>query len=151
MYSVFRNHVTVGTTFDELEPPAELLTNNDDPVESPNRAWSFGSSFGRFFGSGFSATEENKKTRSCPRYLAKHKRHLRLGGLGGSPESSPSSVHRHSHSPKSNGIPHSASTIIGRGVSFARVSRNSGRAYLMGFVGMSSSLGGHGGAGSGFE
>ena len=68
-----------------------------------------------------------------------------------SPESSPSSVHRHSHNPKSNGIPHSASTIIGRGVSFARVSRNSGREYLMGLVAISRSFGGHGGAGSGFE
>ena len=68
-----------------------------------------------------------------------------------SPESFPSSVHKQSHSPKSNGIPHSASTIIGRGVSFAKVSRNSGRAYLIGSVGMSRSFGGQGGAGNGFE
>jgi hypothetical protein len=38
MYSVFRNHVTVGTTCDVLEPLAEVLTNNDDPaVESPSK------------------------------------------------------------------------------------------------------------------
>ena len=62
MYSVFRNHVTAGTTCDELEPPAELLTNNDDPpVESPSRNWSLGSSFGRFFGSGFSAIRKTRK------------------------------------------------------------------------------------------
>ena len=62
MYSVFRNHVTAGTTCDELEPPAELLTNNDDPaVESPSRNWSLGSSFGRFFGSGFSAIRKPRK------------------------------------------------------------------------------------------
>jgi hypothetical protein len=60
MYSVFRNHVTVGTACDELEPPAELLTNNEDPVESPSRDWSFGSNFGRFFGSGFSAIKKRK-------------------------------------------------------------------------------------------
>ena len=58
MYSVFRNHVTVGTACDELEPLAELLTNNDEPAESPSRNWSFGSSFGRFFGSGFSAIKK---------------------------------------------------------------------------------------------
>lgn len=73
MYSVFRNHVTVGTTCDELEPTAELLTNNDDPVESPSRDWSFGSSFGKFFGSGFNAIKKYKKTRSSPRHLAEHK------------------------------------------------------------------------------
>lgn len=62
MYSVFRNHVTVGTACDELEPLAELLTNNvDPPVGSPSRTWSLGSNFGRFFGSGFSAIR--KKTR----------------------------------------------------------------------------------------
>ena len=61
MYSVFRNHVTVGTTWGVLEPLAELLTNSDDPVDSPSRNWSLGSSFGRFFGSGFNAA---KKTRS---------------------------------------------------------------------------------------
>ena len=149
MYSVFRNHVTVGTACDELEPPAELLTNNDDPtVESPSRNWSLGSSFGRFFGSGFSAI---RKTRSGHHEFAKRRPQPGLSEVQHSPESSPSSVHKHSHNPKSSGIPHSASTIIGRGVSLARVSRNSGRAYLMGSVGISRSFGGHGGAGSGFE
>ena len=152
MYSVFRNHVTAGTTCDELGPPAELLTNNvDPPDESPSRNWSFGSSFGRFFGFGFNAIKKPEKTRLGHHNLAKHKPKPGLSRVQHQPESSPSSVHRHSHSPKSNGIPHSASTIIGRGVSFARVSRNSGRAYLMGFVGISRSFGGHGGAGKGFK
>lgn len=66
-------------------------------------------------------------------------------------ESSATSSQRHSHFPKSRGIPHSASTIIGRGVSFARALRNSGWAYRIGLVGIFSSFGGHGGAGSGFE
>lgn len=44
------------------------------------------------------------------------------------PLSSPSSSHKHSHLPKSSGIPHSASTIIGNGVSFASALRYSGRA-----------------------
>lgn len=48
-------------------------------------------------------------------------------------------------------MPHSASTIIGRGVSFANALRNSGFAYRIGFVGMLRSFGGHGGAGKGFE
>ena len=62
IYSVFRSHVTVGTVCDELEPLAVLLTNNDDPVvESPSRDWSLGSSFGRFFGSGFSAGKEKRE------------------------------------------------------------------------------------------
>jgi hypothetical protein len=55
MYSVFRNHVTAGTTWGVLEPAAELLTNKDEVVESPSKSWSLGSSFGRFFGSGFNA------------------------------------------------------------------------------------------------
>lgn len=48
-------------------------------------------------------------------------------------------------------MPHSASTIIGRGVSFARAFKNSGRAYRIGFVDTFKSFGGHGGGGSGFE
>lgn len=67
------------------------------------------------------------------------------------PESSKSGSHKHSHLLKSNGIPHSASTIIGKGVSLAMSLRNSGRAYRIGSVGISSSFGGHGGAGRGFE
>jgi hypothetical protein len=66
-------------------------------------------------------------------------------------ESSAASSQRHSHFPKSKGIPHSASTIIGRGVSLAKALRNSGLAYRIGLVGIFSSFGGHGGAGSGFE
>ena len=66
-------------------------------------------------------------------------------------ESSAASSQRHSHFPKSKGIPHSASTIIGSGVSFANAFRNSGLAYRIGLVGIFSSFGGHGGAGSGFE
>ena len=66
-------------------------------------------------------------------------------------ESSAASSQRHSHFPRSKGIPHSASTIIGRGVSFANALRNSGLAYRIGLVGIFSSFGGHGGAGSGFE
>ena len=42
------------------------------------------------------------------------------------PLSSPPSSHRLSHLPRSKGIPHSASTIIGNGVSFAIALRNSG-------------------------
>jgi hypothetical protein len=67
MYSVFRNHVTVGTACGVLEPGAEVLTNNDDPVESPSRNWSLGSSFGRFFGSGFSAiVKKQSDALLCP-------------------------------------------------------------------------------------
>lgn len=40
---------------------------------------------------------------------------------------------------------------MGRGVSFAMSLRNSVLVYRMGFVGMSSSFEGHGGAGRGFE
>ena len=57
-------------------------------------------------------------------------------------------VQRHSHFPKSKGIPHSASTIMGRGVSFANAYKNSSLAYRIGLVGIFSSFGGHG---SGFE
>lgn len=42
------------------------------------------------------------------------------------PLSSPPSSHRLSHLPRSKGIPHSASTIMGNGVSFAIALRNSG-------------------------
>jgi hypothetical protein len=59
IYSVFRSHVTVGTVCDELD--CELLTNNDDPVVESSRYWSLGSSFGRFFGSGFSARKEKRE------------------------------------------------------------------------------------------
>lgn len=40
---------------------------------------------------------------------------------------------------------------MGNGVSFAMVLSKSGRAYRIGFVGMSSNFGGHGGGGIGFE
>ena len=43
-------------------------------------------------------------------------------------ESSASSSQRHSHFPKSSGMPHSASTIMGSGVSLARTLRYSGLA-----------------------
>lgn len=70
---------------------------------------------------------------------------------GYEPESSAFSSQRLSHFPRSRGIPHSASTIMGNGVSLASASRKCGCAYRMGFVGMSSNFGGHGGAGKGFE
>ena len=74
MYSVFRNHVTVGTACGVLEPAAVVLTNNDDPVESPSRNWSLGSSFGRFLGSGFSAIrKKTHQTRSGAQNLTKHR------------------------------------------------------------------------------
>jgi hypothetical protein len=66
------------------------------------------------------------------------------------PWSSAPSSHKASHFPRSRGMPHSASTIIGNNISFVAESRNSGRVYRLGSVGMSRSLGGHGGAGSGF-
>jgi len=141
MYSVFRNHVTVGIACDELEPPVEPLTNNEDPtVESPSRNWSLGSSFGRFFGSGFKAIEKKRRIRVETATRSRNTDY-NLGQVSAqhSPESS-SSVHKDSHKPKSSGMPRSASTIIGRGVSLAKVSRNSGRAYLMGCVGMSRSF-----------
>ena len=40
---------------------------------------------------------------------------------------------------------------MGRGVSFASAYKNSSLAYRIGLVGIFSSFGGHGGAGSGFE
>ena len=81
MYSVFRNHVTAGTTCDELEPPAELLTNSEDPVESPNRDWSFGSNFGRFFGSGFSAIKRNQENAFAS--TLSHETQTTQSGVGG--------------------------------------------------------------------
>ena len=66
------------------------------------------------------------------------------------PRSSAPSSQSASHFPRSRGMPHSASTIIGRSISFVAASRNSGRVYRLGSVGMSRSFGGHGGAGSGF-
>jgi len=67
------------------------------------------------------------------------------------PESSTPSSHKHSNFPKSRGIPNSASTIIGKGVSFANSFKNSGRVYRLGSVGISRNFGGQGGAGSGLE
>ena len=45
-------------------------------------------------------------------------------------------VQRHSHFPVSKGIPHSVSTIMGRGVSFANAYKNSSLAYRIGLVDM---------------
>ena len=113
-----------------------------------------GSSGGRLLGSGLSAGHEGdigqRATRG--RYQAqKGIQEANSRTYTHSPESSAPSSHRHSHFPRSRGIPHSASTIMGNGVSLAMSSRNSGRAYRRGFVGISRNFGGHGGAGSGLE
>jgi hypothetical protein len=82
---------------------------------SPSSSASFGSRGGRFEGSGFKAVSRQSKL-----VLDSHPR--RKCAL----ESSASSSQRHSHFPKSSGMPHSASTIMGSGVSLASTFRNSG-------------------------
>ena len=82
---------------------------------SPRRKRSFGSNGGRFSGSGFNAKGSGYECSTCKRVLH-------------GPESSTSSSHKHSQRPRSSGIPHSASTIIGNGVSFAIAFNKSGRA-----------------------
>lgn len=119
-YSVFRNHGTwAGSGVEELvtTPDVGPFENGVELEEgSPNRNRSFGSRVGRLSGSGFSAVRRSMVSVE-PRVQEAH-----------APESSASSSHSDSQRLKSSGMPHSASTIIGRGVSFAMAFKNSGRA-----------------------
>lgn len=119
-YSVFRSHGTwAGRGADTPEPDAGAapFAYGAEFVDgSPRRKRSFGSNGGRFSGSGFSAKDGMSAVVRARGWV--------LHG----PESSTSSSHKHSQHPRSSGIPHSASTIMGNGVSFARAFRKSGRA-----------------------
>lgn len=140
MYSVFRNH---GTCANGAEAPLPLPTFAVIPVEvdgSDKRNASFGSSFGKLEGSGFNALFHVPVTPRWNLYLGQN-----------IPESSAPSSHNDSQFPNSKGIPSSASTIIGKGVSFTSSFKNSGRVYRLGLVGISRSFGGNGGAGTGLE
>lgn len=57
MYSVFRNHVTcgIGVGVEVPEAPPAGVYEPDIEAGSSKRSWSFGSSFGGFWGSGLSS------------------------------------------------------------------------------------------------
>ena len=123
-YSVLRSHETCGTGVgvDAPEPgvakaPAVKLGVAEG---SSNSIWSFGSRGGKFWGSGFRAGVGGQVRGKRERTL-----------VYCVPESSASFSHSDSKMPSSSGIPSSASTVIGKGVSLEMSSMNSERAYRM--------------------
>lgn len=125
-YSVLRSQVTCGRGVGVEVPEPEggwVIAKEPNELEgSSSKNWSLGSSCGRFAGSGLSSTIY----KVAYLYISKSQRH----GMKAchAPEASASCSHKHSHFPRSSGMPHSASTIMGSGVSFAISFRNSGRA-----------------------
>lgn len=135
IYSVFRSHGTCGIAGAGVDGPEDVpnimfVYVPDDEVGSPKRNSSLGSSLGRLSGSGFrtvvvSLIQVFEMIKS--EVSIEHAKNMRINHERVRESSAPSS-HKHSHWPRSSGIPQSASTIIGRGVSFARSFMNSGRA-----------------------